>query len=101
MNELFGSTGWANPVALASELGPLVSEDNEEAPKESQPKKRKFDCIFEDYRKDMVKYREERAKVKLENFAKLLELKKKQHEEKMELLRQLLVSNNRPGSSNK
>ncbi|KAL0803212.1 hypothetical protein ABMA28_017321 [Loxostege sticticalis] len=58
MNELFGSTGWANPVALASEIGPTPSENTK------------------DYRKDMKKYREERSKQKQENFNKYMEMRK-------------------------
>lgn len=52
MNELFGTTGWANPVAVASELSAHENEQSATPPEtESQPKKRKFEAVFEEKRK--------------------------------------------------
>ncbi|KAL0879650.1 hypothetical protein ABMA27_003365 [Loxostege sticticalis] len=51
MNEIFGQTGWANPLATASEAGPT---DTPPTNKEKPPK-HKMDLIFDDYFKTKKK----------------------------------------------
>lgn len=111
MDEIFGSTGWANPVAVASEAGPASSSSNPEAssphsPEASssgtpisattkqQPKKRRLDSILEKSIEEKRLMRNERAKEKQQNFDKLIELKKQQHKEKNDILKCILNAMN-------
>lgn len=85
MNELFGSTGWAQPVATASEAGPANV-----ASEEPKTTKRKLETILKDSTIDKKKYREEKLKIQKENYDRLLEQREKHHREKMTLLQSII-----------
>lgn len=88
---IFGSTGWAHPVATASEVGPDANGSSTLPQSLTSSttiikRKRRFDTALEEYIEDRKQQQEEKARLKQANINRLLELKEQHHKEKMEFL---------------
>lgn len=94
MDELFGKSGWANPIAIASDAGPsspanLIDDNkNDEQP---ATKKLKSEKVLDEFVKQMKQDRQEREKQREERkLAILQELKDQRenhHKEKMDIMK--------------
>lgn len=96
MHEIFQNSGWANSKAIASEAGPSPSQISSSSEKENikeKSQKRKIETVLDDILEKMkgkqIK-REEEKKENLTRFETLMEQRKKQHEEKINMMQQLL-----------
>lgn len=108
MDEIFGSTGWAQPLATASEEGPQSLATSSRADPTTQPQKKRKGNTFDvtDLWKEMKEEKQIAAEEKernrerrhIEKNKKLDELmaqKERCHNEKMEIMRLWLQSTQR------
>jgi len=98
MHEIFGTSGWANPKALASEAGPLSSknsnsdkENNKDNLSGPSTKKLKMEKALPEFLAQMKQDRQEKEKIreegKLVALQQLKDQKEKHHQEKMDIMR--------------
>lgn len=100
MDELFRKSGWANPIAIASDAGPsspanLIDENkNDEQP---AAKKLKSEKVLDEFVKQMKQDRQEREKQREERKLAILQALKEKiiistqrenhHKEKMDIMK--------------
>ncbi|KAK0072778.1 hypothetical protein PV326_014126, partial [Microctonus aethiopoides] len=100
MDEIFGSSGWVQPKAVATEAGPKASSStcSDEINSNRSHKKRKASIDIETYLAKMKeekkvateakqRHREEMMRAKNEKVIEILKQKKEQHQEKMAMMK--------------
>lgn len=100
MHEIFGATGWVQPIALASEAGPSIDQPSGSG-SQVVPQKKSRTTVSENYLKEIRESRnnqllekenrrKSREEKREEHFQQLIAMKERHHKEKLDLIKQLL-----------